>query len=193
MYVIRLLFIVYLYSLFTCACSDQNSLQSKSTSLHTNVGNQNKSANTSIAEDSLITANNRIINAFGVNLAEQSRIITTSYRENSHAFDGNKMKDGNPDTYWSTDDSIKNASIVIDLIKAHQLNYLLLSEYPPLGERISGFTLDAFIENRWKRIGEGTTIGKLKIIKFRSIYTAWIRINITNSSANPAISEIAVY
>lgn len=193
MYIIRLILIIAFYSLLNCSCMEQNSRKSNSSSLHTNTIIPGKPTNKPIAEDSIIAANNQIINAFGINLAKKSRIITTSDRGNLHSYSGNNMKDGNLNTYWSTDDSVRKASIVIDLIKAHQLNYLLLSEYLPLGERIKRFTIDVFIENRWEDIAEGHAVGKLKIINLQGINTAWIRINIEDSSDSPAISEIEIY
>ncbi len=193
MFKIRLISIIAICSLLNCSCMKQNSRQGNSSSQLTKDNNYQKTSDNNIAGDSLIAVNNRIINDFGTNLAKKSRIITTSYRENLHNFNGNQMTDENLNTYWSTDDSIVKASIVIDLIKAHQLHYILLSEYIPLGERITGFTIDAFGDNGWELIAEGNAIGKLRIINLEGIYSAWLRINIINASASPAISEIAVY
>ncbi len=101
--------------------------------------------------------------------------------------------DGNPQSYWSTPDSVTTASIEIDLGSETEVNRFLVQEYIALGQRVRKFTLDAMLNGEWKEIASETTIGYKRILRLPTVKTNKIRLNITDSKACPLISNIEIY
>lgn len=60
---------------------------------------------------SLLQWKNRIDKTFSNNLAFGAKVTTDSYRGNSSRFAASNLTDGNKESYWSTDDSIKSGTI----------------------------------------------------------------------------------
>ncbi len=137
---------------------------------------------------------NLIDKAFATNLAVNAKTKADSYRGKSKSFASNNTTDGNPDTYWATNDDIKTGNIEIDLGSNQTINYVSIQEYIKLGQRVKSFTVDAFIDGNWKHIAEGTTIGHKRILALESpLQTNKIKINIKDSKASPTISNIEVF
>ncbi len=137
---------------------------------------------------------NLINKAFATNLAANAKTKADSYRGKSKTFASNNTTDGNPDTYWATNDDIKTGNIEIDLGSNQPISYVSIQEYIKLGQRIKSFTVEAFIDGNWKQIAEGTTIGHKRILALESpLETNKIRVNIKDSKACPTISNIEVF
>lgn len=130
---------------------------------------------------------------FRNNFAAKAKAEVSSYRGESPAYAPVNLTDGNKETYWATDDDVTTASITVDLNGAQQVKYVLVQEYIKLGQRVKEFNVEAWQNNTWKKVGEGTTIGYKRILKFDPIETSKIRINITASKACPLISNVEVY
>jgi alpha-L-fucosidase len=103
------------------------------------------------------------------------------------------VNDGDPETYWSTPDKVKSASVTIDLGSETEVNRVLLEEYIKLGQRVSEFSVHALVGNEWKQVAEGTTIGNKVIRKFPLVKTSKIRVSIDNAKACPALSNVELY
>jgi len=131
--------------------------------------------------------------AFAINLALKSKVISNSYRANSKEFSPKNLIDANKETYWATDDNILKANIEIDLGKQKTVNYIVIQEYIKLGQRIKSFSIEVLKDNKWKTVSKGTTIGYKRIIKIDTIETQKIRINFLDAKACPVISNIEVY
>jgi alpha-L-fucosidase len=97
------------------------------------------------------------------------------------------------ETYWTTENNITDASIVIDLGKSVEFNRFLIQEYIPLGQRVQEFTLEAMVEDNWKLLASETTIGYKRILRLPTVKTSKVRINIKQSKASPLISNIELY
>lgn len=82
-----------------------------------------------------------------------------------------------------------------------KFNRILLQEPIELGQRVKGFTLEAYSGEEWKEISDEylgpedslTTIGYKRIICFPEITADKIRLTVTDSKCDPLISNIAVY
>ncbi len=131
--------------------------------------------------------------SFAVNLAEKAKVEATNVRGNAKEFSAYKTIDGKKDTYWTTDDSIKKASLTVDFGKPTTFNRLMVQEYIRLGQRVKAFTLEAFVDGNWEEIAKATTIGYKRILRFSSIKASKIRLNITDSKSCPIISNLGVY
>jgi alpha-L-fucosidase len=130
---------------------------------------------------------------FAVNLAKGAKVKASSYRGNVKEFSPANITDLNKNTYWATDDGVTNGDLEINLGKKVTVKYILLQEYIRLGQRVKSFTVEAWKDNSWQKIAEGTTIGYKRILPVSRVQTNKIKVNITGSRACPVIANVAVY
>ena len=130
---------------------------------------------------------------FAVNLALSSKVTASNVRGNSKQFDAANTIDNSKETYWATDDDVAKASLTINLGKATTFNRFLAQEYIRLGQRVKGFTVEAFAGGHWKDIAKGTTIGYKRILRFPTVTATQVRFTVTDSKACPLISNIGIY
>ncbi|MCC6833596.1 MAG: alpha-L-fucosidase [Cytophagales bacterium] len=131
--------------------------------------------------------------AFKTNIVSGKPVQVSSFRGKDEKYGASNLVDNDAETYWATDDAVTTGSIEIDLGETKPLNFILLQEYIPLGQRIKAFTVEVRNNNTWQQIAEGTTIGYKRILKLNGVNSDAIRIIITDSKASPVISNIAVY
>lgn len=88
----------------------------------------------------------------------------------------------------------------VDGISLHsgQLGYYLIDrivfgEKTKFGERVRNYTLEARVNNEWKIIAEGQTIGHKRIEKFAPIWADGIRLRITNARGTPILSTLEIF
>jgi alpha-L-fucosidase len=130
---------------------------------------------------------------FKTNFALNSGVEASSYRGNSKKYSAENLTDGNKETYWTTDDSVTTASLVMHLEKPQSVKYILLKEHIQLGQRIKSFHIEIEKEGGWKKVAEATTIGYKRILKIEPVLTNKIRISITSAKACPIISDVEIY
>ena len=130
---------------------------------------------------------------FAVDLAKNAKFTASHTRGSSSKYGAKNLADGNFDTYWTTDDSQLSASIEIDFGKEQNFNRLALQEYIPLGQRIKVFSVEYREGNEWRLIDRQTTIGYKRILRFPTITSRKLRINIEESLACPVLNGIGVY
>ena len=131
--------------------------------------------------------------SFAENLAEKKKAIASNVRGDAKQFGPENVVDENKDTYWATDDSVTTSSVIIDFEKPTLFNRFLVQEYIRLGQRVKSFTVEAFIDETWKEVAKGTTIGYKRILRFPGVLTAKVRFSITDSKGSPVISNIGIY
>jgi alpha-L-fucosidase len=130
---------------------------------------------------------------FRDNLAAGASVVASETRGDSKKFQPSNATDGDKDSYWTTNDGSKSASLEIDLGGRHRVKYLLAQEYIKLGQRVKGFNVEYWNDGAWKPLASGTTIGYKRILKFDPIDTEKLRITITDAKACPLISNVEVY
>ncbi|MEK7729853.1 MAG: hypothetical protein AAB354_15705 [candidate division KSB1 bacterium] len=69
----------------------------------------------------------------------------------------------------------------------------MLQEHIALGQRVEAFALEAWNNNEWQIIAEGTSIGHKRLLRFPSMQTSKVRLNIAQASACPLISNFGLY
>ena len=106
---------------------------------------------------------------FAINLAKGAKVKASNYRGNSKQFKPGNITDGNKNTYWATDDNVITGNIEIDLGKIATVKYVLLQEYIKLGQRVKSFTVEAWKDNSWQQVAEGTTIGYKRLLQIDPI------------------------
>jgi alpha-L-fucosidase len=128
--------------------------------------------------------------AFANNLFKGSSIKASDTR--AKKYQPSNLIDGNTETYWAAKDGQLNASIEFSLPETKTINALVLQEYIQLGQRVSGFHVECFIDGQWKPVAHGSTIGYKKILRFAPCKTDKVRISF-EALACPLLSEIAAY
>ena len=128
---------------------------------------------------------------FETDLAKGKKVTATSYR--GKGYEASNVNDGNPETYWATNDSQTDGDIIIDLGTETEVNRIIIQEYIKLGQRVQEFKVSAFINGEWQPVIDGTTIGHKVIRKFPVVKTSKIKVTISKSKACPVISNIELY
>jgi alpha-L-fucosidase len=108
-------------------------------------------------------------------------------------YSASNVNDGNPETYWATNDKQTTSDLIIDLGSETEVNRILLQEYIKLGQRIQEFRIEAFVKGEWKELIDGTTIGYKVIRKFPLVKASRIKVIFSKSKASPVISNIELY
>ena len=107
--------------------------------------------------------------------------------------------DGDPTTYWATDDSVRNASIEIELDATKVFDRVVLSEPTVLGQRVSKFRISVPAtpsdnnHRDWVTLAEGTTIGFKRIVRVPATKARFIRVEILDARACPCLSSVSVH
>ena len=130
---------------------------------------------------------------FEKNLALNSSVISSSVLNDSSNFDCSKVIDENYETYWVPNTCDNNPYLEIDFRNKIEFDVICIQEFISLGQRVAEFNIEAFIDNEWKTIFEGKTIGYKRLIRLKPIYADKIRINFMRSLDIPLINNVAVY
>ena len=126
-------------------------------------------------------------------LAANGTATANTHRGKSDAFGAHMVLDGNPETYWATDDGVTSGFVDIEMDKPQTLKYIQLQEYIKLGQRVKSFKVEAWHGNSWKLVAEATTVGYKRILKLEPTETNKVRITILASKACPLISNISLF
>jgi len=118
---------------------------------------------------------------------------TDATNERGPGFEAENVVDRNKDTYWTTEESILDASITIELNEPKSIDMVLVQEYIALGQRVKKFSIDAKTDDGWVKVIDATTIGYKRILRFPETLASAIRLNIEAAKAAPTISNIEVY
>ena len=124
---------------------------------------------------------------FSKNIAKDAAVYTEGPKP-----DIRTLTDQNDTTDWTP---AKTGSMFLEmkLKKNSVFNILLLQENITKGQRIEHFTLEAWVDNKWKKITEGTTVGYKRILRFPGVSTNKIRLTIDQSRLEPALAELGLY
>lgn len=128
--------------------------------------------------------------AFRTNLARDIKAKASSVW--GKTFSAKNAVDGDLNTYWAAEEGTLAAELELDFSRPVELNTVLLREYIPLGQRVSSFSIEGFINGDYSEIAAGKTIGNRRIIRFPTQITGKLRIKL-QAKACPLISKIEVY
>jgi len=137
----------------------------------------------------------RIHAIFKTNLAQGAKATASNVRGNANAYAAAHALNGKAkfQTYWATDDGIKDAELVLDFGKPVEFSVVSLREPIQLGHRIDHWALDAWKHGQWREFAAGTGIGARRLWRGRPVTSDKLRLRLVNASASPALSEFAVY
>jgi alpha-L-fucosidase len=130
---------------------------------------------------------------FKTNLSATGRATASNTRGGAAAFAAPCAIDGDPKTYWATDDEIATGSLEVDLGRRQPFNWIVIQEDIALGQRVEAHAVDVFDGGEWRQIAEASTIGHKRILRVPKTTASRVRLRITKSRACPAISEFGLY
>lgn len=119
--------------------------------------------------------------------------VATASATRGRGYEASNVNDGNPETYWATQDSQTTGDLTIDLGKETEVNRILIQEFIKLGQRVQEFKVSALSNGNWQFLLSGTTIGHKIIRKFPVIKATKIKLSISKSKACPVISNLELY
>lgn len=134
-----------------------------------------------------------IKNTFAVDHAQGRPATASNVRGNDPRFAATNLTDGDAATYWSADDDVTQAEVMIELAKPKAINRVLMQEHIELGQRVRGWSLAVRSKGEWQEIANGTTIGHKRIARFPALVADAVRLSITDSRACPVLENIGVF
>ena len=130
---------------------------------------------------------------FATNLAKNATIEASDVRGKKEKYSETNLTDGDRDTYWATNDNLKDASLIIDFNGSVIFNVIDVREYTPLGQRVENWAFDRWENDKWVEFAKGEAIGLRRIWRNdERITTSKLRVRLSGFVC-PAISELGVY
>jgi alpha-L-fucosidase len=130
---------------------------------------------------------------FADDSARKAAVTSSNTRGNNPRFAPEKVLDNCCYTYWTTDDGITNADLVLEFGKPVKFNLVRLREYLPLGQRVEAVTTEEWGDGRWLEFAKATSIGSCRLIKTKPVIASKVRLRILKASASPAIAELGLF
>lgn len=127
--------------------------------------------------------------AFASDLLKGATVLSSDSRNKKET--GN-LTDHNNLTYW-TAGKTDGAQVTLALKQKTMLNTVVLEEMISLGQRVMTFTIEVSDGGAYRKVFEGTTIGRKKIACFDAMEASSIRIRFTQAKAIPVIRNISAY
>jgi alpha-L-fucosidase len=130
---------------------------------------------------------------FRENLAAGARATASLTREGGTQFTASKTVDGDPESFWSTDDWQTGAEIVYELAGRKRFNIVSLQEQIRSGQRVGSFDVDAWVDGHWTELGAGTTVGYKRLLRFSPVESERIRVRMGDARVRPTLAEFGLY
>lgn len=130
---------------------------------------------------------------FDENFAVGAKATASHLKGNDPAFAADKITDGDPETYWTTEDGTTAATVEIDLGRECTFNVAELAEHIASGQRISEFYLEALTSSDWKEFARGTTVGYKRLFRFEPVTASKVRLRILDARICPTVSGLGLY
>lgn len=130
---------------------------------------------------------------FKTDLALGAAAKADNVRGNDPAHGAEKAVDGDPATWWTTDDDVTTGAIEFDLGKPVTFDRAMLQEQITQGQRVERFVLEARDGDDWKEIAAATTIGYKRLLRFPEVTARHVRLRITQSRDCPTLKRFGLF
>jgi alpha-L-fucosidase len=130
---------------------------------------------------------------FAVDLAAGKPVEADEWRARHAKFAPANTVDGDPESYWATDDDVRQAALEINLGAPTPFDRVVLQEPIRFGQRISKFAVEARVEGEWTPLAHGTTIGYKRILRRPRVTADRLRIRIEDANNVPALSNVGLF
>jgi alpha-L-fucosidase len=130
---------------------------------------------------------------FATDLAKNQPAVASHVRGANERFDAANLTDGDPTTFWATDDGITEASVTIELKEPTAVDHVVLQEHIEIGQRIRSWKLEARVDGSWQEVFRCSTIGSKRIAQFSPVNASAVRLTILDSRACPAVDSMSIH
>ncbi|HEX6884233.1 MAG TPA: alpha-L-fucosidase [Planctomycetota bacterium] len=130
---------------------------------------------------------------YAEDLAPRARATATNVRGDARRFGAARVLDGDPATYWATDDGVTAAALELVFPRPVRCDRVRLEEPLALGQRVRSFEVEARVEGVWRTVARATTIGARRIVVFEPVVAEALRVRVTSARAAVAIGAVRVY
>jgi len=96
-------------------------------------------------------------------------------------------------TYWALDDGVTKGHLELRFESPITFDQVWLEEAIQLGQRITGWRVDAAFDGSWHRVAEGTTLGVRRILRTPRTTTDQLRLTIESALACPLVARLALF
>lgn len=134
-----------------------------------------------------------LASTFHYNMAVHAHVSASNVRGNDKEYAAGNVTDNNPDTYWTVNDGVLQASLLLRYGSDREFDRVMLQEHLPLGQRVTAHEIQVYEAGGWKTVASGTTVGYKRIHRLPLTKASRIRIQITDALAPPAIEAIGLY
>ncbi len=144
-------------------------------------------------DEASLEAFGRLLEAtFSVDLARGARARASNVRGRHPRFGAQRALDGDRSTYWSTDDGVTSAELILEFDGAIEFDVASIREHLPLGQRVHAWALDRWDGGGWAEIAKGESIGSRRLWRGPLQRTSRVRLRV-EGPVPPAISEFALH
>ena len=130
---------------------------------------------------------------FETDLARGASATATGVRGAASEFAAGNAIDGNPATYWATDDGVTTGALELTLAEPRRFDQVAVREAVALGQRVEEWAIEAEVEGAWRKLAQATTIGIRRIVRFPPVQAGRVRLVIVRARACPAIAEVSLH
>ncbi|MEZ4700474.1 MAG: alpha-L-fucosidase [Rhodothermales bacterium] len=130
---------------------------------------------------------------FATDLAAGATATASNVRGGDDAFAPAQLFDRSQETFWATDDAVREASVEIVLPGARTFNVIRLQEPIHLGQRIGAYRVEAEVGGRWTTLVEGTTIGYQKLDRIEATTSSRLRVTVLDARGCPLLAGFGLY
>lgn len=130
---------------------------------------------------------------FKLEFARGARLSADSVRGGDPQYDPAALLDGDPATYWATDDGIRKGMIEITLPEATLVNCIELREPIHLGQRITTYKLEGETETGWRVLTQSGTVGRRCLRRFPGTQVRRLRLTLETEAPCLALSELRIH
>ena len=131
--------------------------------------------------------------AFTRDLAREASATSGAVRGRTGIFAPSRVNDGDPSTYWATDDGVTTGSVELSWKEPVAFERIVLQEAMALGQRVQGWRIEAEVDGAWRTLAEGASIGYKRFARFERVTARRLRIAITAARACPTLATVGVY
>ncbi len=128
--------------------------------------------------------------AFGLNLLDSAE-LSASTCLNGYGIENIRTDDYR--TYFRTDEGVINPVIEISWKEPQAIRHIVMKENIKFSQRIEKFIIEAYQDEEYRIVYEGTVIGYKRISPLNAIKTDRIRIRILDARVAPTLSFMGIY
>lgn len=132
---------------------------------------------------------------FAIDLAEGAEAeVSSVWGDDPHGFGGERVMDGDLDTYWAPSEGELSGSVTLALPHQATFNVIRIQESIAMGQRVVRYRVEAWQSGAWQPISRGTTVGFKKLDRLDEPVTAsQVRLVVEDARAEPLIAEVGLH